>query len=305
MRKAKVTVPAVSTNLGPGVESLGLALGLHLNTTLIERGDTRIVIDTHGEGAGVLPPDCYHPVMYAAIRVFQKLEDSPLGLRIDVQNKIPLKSGLGAEAALTVAGLVGANNLMGSRLKQNELIAMGAELLGRPDGVIASMLGGLTISASGNGDFLYRRIDVESLRVVVVLPQVEDYDPATIGRPEEVALSDAVYNLGRQALVADALRTNDFDLLGKALDDRLLRPRISEHIPGFTQAIEAARESGAVAVTLSGEGPALLIFALYNHYRIAAAVQAVFDEHHVMSRAWTLPVDTQGVVITAAETLPG
>lgn len=303
MRKAKVTVPAVCTNLGPGVESLGLALGLHLNATLIERSDTRVVIDSHGEGASELTPDAYHPVMYAAIRVFQKLEDSPLGLRIDVENKIPLKSGLGAEAAMAVAGLVGANNLMGTPLQQNELIALGAELLDRPDGVIAALLGGLTISASGNGDFLYRRVDVGSLRVVIVLPEVEGYDPEVIGRPDEVALVDAVYNLGRQALVADALRTNDFDLLGKALDDRLLRPRMEAHIPALIPAIEAAKEAGAVAVTVSGEGPALLIFALYNHYRIADAVQAVFDEHDVMSRAWTLPVDTQGVVITAAETL--
>ncbi len=303
MRKAKVTVPAVSTNLGPGVQSLGLALGLHLTATLIERGDTRLVIESHGEGSADLTPDCYHPVMYAAIRVFQRLEDSPLGLRVDVQNMIPLNSGLGAEAAMTVAGLVGANNLMGTPLSRDNLIAMGAELMGRPDGVIAAMLGGLTLSAAGDGGGLYRRIDVEPLRVVVVVPQLDDYDPAVIPLPKTVALADAVYNLGRQVLVADALRTSDFELLGQAMDDRLLRPHLSAHIPGLAEAFEAARRAGAVAVTVSGEGPALLAFALYNHYKIADAIQSVFDRHDIMSRAWTLPVDTQGVVITAAETL--
>lgn len=306
MRKAKITVPAVSTNLGPGIESLALALGMHVTATLIERSDTRLVIESGGEGHALLPPDCEHPVMYAAVRVFQRLEDAPLGLRVNVRSAIPLQVGLGAEAAMTVAGLVGANSLMGTPLSRDELIAMGMEIIGRPDGVIAAMLGGLTISAADDGRALYRRIEMAAPpKVVVVVPEILDYDSAQPARSKTVALTDAIYNLGRAPLVTEALRAGDAGLLVQALDDRLLRPSFSKAITGFDAAVAAARTMGADGVTISGEGPALLIFARFNHRRIAAAVEAAFGRHGVSARSWTLPVDTQGVVVTAAETLPG
>ncbi len=304
MRKAKVTVPAVSTNLGPGVESLSLALALHVTATFVERSDTRLVIETVGEGSADLTPDCLHPVMYAAVRVFQRLEDAPLGLRLVVRNNIPLGAGLGAEAAMTVAGLVGANNLMDMALSRADLIAMGAEIVGRPDAVVAAMLGGLTLCGSGEQGVLHRRVEVGTIRVVVVVPQIAGGGAGAITAPEEVALADAVYNLGRLGLVVDALREGDFELLGRALDDRLLTPHVGKAIPGFEAAVKAAREAGAVGVSVCGRGPALLAFALYNHRRVASAMEAAFAVQGLAARSWTLAVDTQGVVVSAAETIP-
>ncbi|MBN1964959.1 MAG: homoserine kinase, partial [Anaerolineae bacterium] len=251
MRKAKVTVPAASTNLGPGIESLGLALNLYVTATFIERNDTRLVIDSSGEDIATLSPDCLHPVMYAAVRVFQRLENGPLGLRIHVENSIPLGVGLGGRAAMTVAGLIGANNLMDMPLGRDQLVALGTELLGHADGLVTAMLGGLTVSAAGGESVLYRRLELgKRPQVVVAVPRLPEYGPDRIVRPLIVDLPDAVHNLGRVALVVDALRTGDFDLLAQALDDRLLRAQFSKRIPGFDAAVYAAREAGAAAVTV-------------------------------------------------------
>lgn len=304
MRKARVTVPAVCTNLGPGIESLGLALGLHVSAAFVERSDSTLLIETHGEGGADLPADCYHPVMYAAVRVFQQVEDSPLGLRLDVRNAIPLNIGLGAEEAMTVAGLIGANNLMGMPLTRDDLIALGVEILGRADGLVAAMLGGLTIAARGGSGAVFQRVDVAPLKVLVVVPQLEHYDPEDLSLPETIAYADAVANIGRAELMVEALRGGDFRLLSQVLTDQVLDPYLGEHIPGYREAVDAALKSGALGVTISGNGPALLIFAAANHYRIADAVQSIFDSRDILSRVWTLLVDTQGVVVTAAEMHP-
>jgi homoserine kinase len=305
MRKARVTVPAVGTNLGPGINSLGLALGLHVSAAFVERGDTEFLVETQGEGAPDLSADCYHPVLRAAIRVFQQLEDAPLGLRVHVRNNIPLDAGLGADAAMTVAGLMGANSLMGMPLSRDELIRIGAELLGRADGLVAAMLGGLTISVAGEQGVVYQRIDVVPMKVLVIMPELADYADEDVALPQTIELQDALHNIGRQALLVEALRDGDYSLLSRVLSDRILEPLLARRIPGYKDAVDAARRAGALAVTLTGNGPALLVFSLANHYKIADAVQRVFDERDTLSRVWTLTVDTQGVVVTAAEMHPG
>lgn len=305
MRKVIVTVPAVSTNLGPGLGSLGLALGLHVTAAFLERNDTQLLVETHGEGGSDLSPDCYHPVMYAAVRVFQRVEDAPLGLRVDVRNRIPVDVGLGAEDAMTVAGLVGANNLLGMPLSREELVLLGGEILDRADGVAAAMLGGLVVTARTDQRPVFRRVNVPTFKVLLVTPQLDSYAEVVSALPDSVSFAAALKNLGRQALVVEALRSEDFELLGSVLMDDLLEPGLVRHIPAFAAARQAALDAGAVGVTISGRGPSLVVFATGNHYRIADAVQSVFDEQGVLSRVWTVPVDTQGVVVTAADLTPG
>lgn len=302
MRTAKISVPAVSANLGPGMQSVGLALALHVSVTLSERRDTRLLVDMRGEGSTQLPPDVNNPVIYAAVRVFQRMEDAPLGLHADIRNQIPLGVGLGSQHALTVAGLVGANVLMESPLSRDELITIGAELTGRPDSIVAAMLGGLTVTSRDEGRILARRMEVVPLKLIVVAPRILDYDPALQDVPVP-SIPAAVHNLGRVALLVDALRRGDFDLLAQTLDDQLLEPHLAGRIPGFNAAVQAAKAAGAVGVSISGDGPALLIFALYNHRVITSRVEAAFNEAGFDARSWVLAADTQGVVISAAESV--
>jgi homoserine kinase len=305
MRKAKVTVPAVATNLGPGVSSLALALGLHVTVRFVERTDSHLLVESHGTDVADLSPDCYHPVMYAAVRVFQQLEDGPSGLRVDVRNAIPMNCGLGAEAAMTVAGLVGANNLMGAPLDRDTILALGTEIVGRADGLVAAMLGGLTVSTPAeDGGLLYRRIDVDPFKFLVIVPDIDGYDPEAIPLPSSIELPAVLHNLGGQLLLTEALREKDFDLLKRVLSDHIIEPHLARRIPGYDDVVQAALQAGALGVSISGNGPALLVFTLYNHYKIADAIQQLFDRQNILSRVWTLTVDTQGVVVMAAETRP-
>ena len=125
MHKVNVSVPAVSTNIGPGLDVLGLALNLRNVVEMSLTYDDRLRVEVRGEGTGILPENVHNPVMAAAIRLFQALEQAPPGLNVVCANAIPLDAGLGARTALIVGGLVGANNLLGGPFQREVLHPVG------------------------------------------------------------------------------------------------------------------------------------------------------------------------------------
>jgi homoserine kinase len=303
MYRVKITLPATATNLGPGLNSLGLALGLYTTIEISKRNDETLLVETSGEGAGRYGTGLRHPVALALMRVFQKQERSVLGITVKVSNNIPLNSGLGAEAAFWVAGVIGANNLLGAMYSREEMLRIAAEISHWPDQTATTVLGGLTASMMRDDSLVYRQLGVTGLNVIVVLPELDDYS-AHISRvkPERIPLNDALYNLSRVPLLVDALRTGDIKLVAQALDDRLQVPYLKSHITGYDHVVETARRAGALGVTLSGDGPALIAFTENNHKQIATAMELAFENSGVKARSWILPIDRQGVVISAAGT---
>lgn len=302
MHKVNVSVPAVSTNIGPGLDVLGLALNLRNVVEMSLSNDDRLRVEVRGEGAGVLPENVHNPVMAAAIRLFQALEQAPAGLNVVCINAIPLNAGLGARASLIVGGLVAANNLLGSPFQREELIQIAASLTGDPAAVVTAMHGGLGVCAEGPEALLYRSIEIMPLRVVVALPLLPDYQPRLRDAlPRQAPLRDAIHNIGHTTLLIEALRSGDFRLLRHAVVDRLHEPYRRHFIPGYDAVVAAAEEAGAVAVTLCGAGPALVAFATFNHQSIESAMHGAFRSVGVEARTWSLGVDQQGVVISVVQ----
>ncbi|NWG17070.1 MAG: hypothetical protein HXY41_10580 [Chloroflexi bacterium] len=302
MRKIKITLPATITNLGPGLRSLGLAVGLYCTVEIVERRDETLLVETEGEGAGHYPIGLRHPVVLGVMRIFQQQERAPLGIGVRVDNHIPLDSGLGAETAFWVAGIIGANNLLGNPYPRSRILEMAALFSKQPDSAVTAILGGLTTSILEDKMLTYRSLPVTSMQVIVIMPELENYGgEARLGRPERVPVADALYNLSRVPLLVEALREGDLSLIARVMDDRLRLPYLKPHIPGYDHAIEMARRAGAVAVTPSGDGPALLVFAADNHRTIATTLEVAFENAGVQARSWVLPLDTQGVVVSVAQ----
>jgi homoserine kinase len=300
MRKVKITLPATVTNLGPGVHTLGLALGLYTTVEITERSDETLVVEPEGEGAGRYSIGLQHPVVLALMRVFQQLERAPLGLTVKITNQIPIASGLGAEAAFQVAGIVSANNLLGNTLSRAEVLEMAAHLSRRPEHTVATILGGLTASFVKSDTLIYRSFPVLTPKVVVVLPTLDNY-PHDAVTPERVSFDDAVHNLNRIPLLLQALGNGDLAEIGRLMDDRLLTPILRPYISGYDHVVEIARRVGAEAITISGTGPALVAFAVTGHKKLAEAMEAAFENVGVKARSWIVPVDTQGVVVSIAQ----
>jgi len=299
MYKVKITLPAAVTNLGPGLNSLGLALGLYTTVEISRRNDEALVVETEGEGAGRYGIGLRHPVALAMMRVFQKQERAVLGLTVKISNHIPIDSGLGAEAAFWVAGVIGANNMLGAVYNRVQILEITAQVSGMPTQTVTSILGGLTTSLLSGDALTYRALPTAGFMVIVALPELDSYDVTKV-KPERVPLYDALYNLSRTPLMVDALRGGDLKLLGQVLDDRLHVPYIKSHVTGYDHVVEMARRAGAQAVTLCGDGPAMMAFADNNHKKIATTMEVAFENAGVRARTWVVSVDTQGVVVSVA-----
>lgn len=302
MSKVKVTVPATATNIGPGLHVVGLALAMHTHIEMSPRADGELRITLTGEGDDVIPTDFHNPVLKTAIRVFQHFEQAPAGLNIHIESDIPWDSGLGAETALTVGALVAANNLVEGDLKRADIIRMAIELGMAPTHVTGALLGALSIcSEPEDGKIAFQNLDIVPLRVVVVVPYLPDYQGNQVGLPSLIALDDAVFNMGQTALMIEAMRTGNFELLASSMADRLHQPNYTAEIPGFEEAQAAALDSGAIALVVSGAGPALLAVAEDFHESIADAIVDAFAEQEIAADTYIVGVDRQGITVSITE----
>jgi homoserine kinase len=303
MRLVKVILPAAITNVGTGLHTLGLAVALHTTIRISERQDTILNVETSGDDAGRYSLGLRHPVVLGMSRIFQRLEKTVLGLNVSIENQIPAAMGIGVETAFIVAGIVAANNLFGNPFSRTELLQMAAKITNRPDQAVTTMLGGLTTSALQNDQLIYRSLPIAPLKVIITLPHLAGYGENILAAvPNRAPMRDALHNINRLPLLLDALRTGDFNLMGLTMDDALFAPYRLAHIPNFEDIVQVAKLNGASAVTLCGSGPALLTFAKENHPRISTAINRAFEDIGVKSTGWVLPVDTQGLVVSMAQT---
>ena len=262
-------------------------------------GGGGLVVEISGEGEGILRTDSGNLLVRSARMLFERSEQAfPAGLRICCKNAIPLGSGLGSSAAAIVAGLMGANAIMGNPYGQMDILRLAAEVEGHPDNACPAVLGGLIVAVMIGHRVVVRKIEITPLAAVVVVPDFDLPTPAArAALPKQVAMKDAVHNLGRSALVVEALRTGDLDLLGQMMDDRLHQPYRLKMIPGAAAALAAARQAGAAAAAISGAGPGIIAFGRGDMAPVGVAMQAAFESAGLATRGWALSTTSRGAYI--------
>jgi homoserine kinase len=282
----KVTVPATSANLGPGFDTLGVALDLRNTIEMSESGVGEVLIEIDGGGEALENPE-NNMVYLAAVKVFERLNYKPNGLFIKEYVEIPVARGMGSSAASIVGGLVAANALVEATgrkgLSREELLAMAVQIEGHPDNVTPAMVGGFTVSCMDEvRGPLYVRFDPPAgLDAVIVMPELPVTGKKTEKSrgvlPTEVSLKDAVYNLNRTALLVAALAQGRVDLLAVATQDRLHQPYRASLVPGLRSVFQAALDAGAKGVALSGAGPSVLAFVDQGAELVARAMEGAFQ----------------------------
>lgn len=282
VRRVRVSVPASVANLGPGFDALGLALDL-FNVVEVEPGGDDLRVEIVGEARDLARED--NLVLRAMEHGFALAGSALPPLRLRLTNRIPVGCGLGSSAAAIVAGLVAANALLGDPWPPEKLLALATELEGHPDNVAPALWGGLVVSCGGGDGVRWVRLEAPSeLQAVLVIPELRV--PTREARrvlPGSVPFQDAVFNVGRAALLVAALSSRRYDLLREAMRDRLHQPYRAPLVPGLEEALGAAERAGALGAALSGAGPGLLAFVVGDCRRVAEAVQAVLARHGVPS----------------------
>ncbi len=296
----RVRVPATTANLGPGFDCLGLALDLwnEIEFSLEGRG---LVVSTDGERGESLPTDETNMVAQAYLRACAEVGvPAPEGLRIRCHANVPLSSGLGSSSTAVVAGLLGANALLGRPLTRERILELAAEIEGHPDNVAAALLGGLTIVVQRGDKLLTKKIVVPEVHVALAVPDLSfSTRTARAGLPTEVSMKDAVFNLGRTPLVVEALRTGDYQLLSQVMEDRLHQTSRLKLIPGGRAAWVAAQRAGAAAVAISGSGPSLVAFVSLatDAATVARAMADAFAGVGVVARPMGLSASAGGASV--------
>lgn len=262
---ASVTVAASSANLGPGFDTLGLALGLY-DEVIVETTDSGLTVQVDGEGAGQVPLTADHLVVQGIQRALKAVDAAASGLVVRCRNAIPHQRGLGSSAAAAVGGLAVVNGLVAqldwTPLSRAELIQLGSEFEGHPDNAAAAVLGGAVVSwtdADSNPP-AYSAVPLRLHPDIHLFPAVPQERSSTAETrallPEQVSHCDARFNVSRAALLVVAL-TERPDLLLAATEDVLHQPQRSAAQPASAEYLRLLRQHGVAAV-LSGAGPAVI-----------------------------------------------
>jgi homoserine kinase len=258
-------VAASSANLGPGFDSVGLALGLYDEIT-VETTDAGLIVEVTGQGAGQVPTSPEHLVVTAIHRGLEAAGFRAAGLVVRCRNNIPHSRGLGSSAAAVVGGLAIAKALVAQMdsepLTIAQLIQLSGEFEGHPDNAAAAVLGGAVVSwtETATGTPGYAAVPLRlhpDIRLFPCIPEVRSSTAETrVLLPEHVTHEAARFNLSRAALLVVAL-TERPDLLMAATEDVLHQPQRAAAMPASAEYLRVLRSCGVPAV-LSGAGPAVL-----------------------------------------------
>mgnify|MGYP000725346889 CR=1 FL=1 len=295
-----VRVPASTTNLGPGFDALGLALALH-NRIEIDFAETPTVTVV-GEGAGRLPADPSNLAYRVAADLCEAAGRPRPTLALRLHNAVPVRRGLGSSSTAIVGALVAANALLGEPFSREELLRRAVAIEGHPDNVTPTLLGGFqVVTMIGDRPVHVRLPFPPELTAVVAIPDREiETEHARAVLPPTVPSDDAVFNVGRVALLLAALAARRWEWLGAAMEDRLHQPYRAPLLPGFAEAIAAARAAGADGACLSGSGSALLALTRREPAAVGEAMVAALARAGTRATWRALPCDEEGAVVESA-----
>ncbi|UQN15906.1 homoserine kinase [Gulosibacter sp. ACHW.36C] len=300
--RAHVRVPATSANLGPGFDTLGLALAIYDELEVEALAPGRYEFELSGVGADAVPRDERHLVIRAMQHAFEKLGFEMPGIRLRAVNSIPHGRGLGSSGAAIVSGVLAAAGLISDQrtVTAEEMLWLATDLEGHPDNVAPCLFGGLTIAWMDANEHAHSK-QLAVHRGVSVLVLVPDETMSTkVARslqPEHVPHADAIFNLSRSALMVAAMIQSP-ELLFDATEDRLHQTYRAAAMPKTKALIDALREEGLAAV-VSGAGPSVLVLCDDPGARLRAAEIAA-ARTDTSWRALMTAVDVQGATVDAA-----
>lgn len=295
----KVRVPATSANMGPGFDSLGVAVERY---NVYEFKETESGLSFKG-----IPDEFCNEenIIYKAMmKCFEKGNYKVKGLEINtITQDVPISRGLGSSSACIVGGLVGANAIMGNKFSKDEILQMAVEIEGHPDNVAPAVLGGMVVAIMDNGNVHYEKVDVKD--VVKFVPIIPDFRLSTSEArsvlPKEISMRDGVFNVSRSALMVAAMTSGNTKLLKYACQDKFHQNYRSKLIKGFDIVNKEAYDLGAVASYLSGAGPTIMAIIDKKTQNFGAKMKEFLDNNSLKWDVYELSIDKMGATIIEGE----
>ncbi len=289
--KVTVRVPATSANIGPGFDSLGIALSLY-NTfefTEKESGLSFSGCDKKYQNE--------HNLCYVAYKkVAEAAGKNVGGLHISLSCEVPVARGLGSSATLIAAGAVAANEILHCGFTRFQLVKICTPIEGHADNLAPAMLGGFTASMLHEGNLYTVNYTIsEKLKFFALIPDFETKtSTARAVLPKTYSRGDAVYNLSHVAVLIKALEIGSISLLTPALTDKIHQPYRTSLIHGFDEAKEVAKRAGAPIFFISGSGSTCMCISDKD---ISQALRENIQKLPHNWKVYPLSIDTHGAKI--------
>lgn len=301
MNQVTIRVPATTANLGVGFDCLGAALTManQFQFTLGET-DTRLKIIVEGESADKVATDENNLIYQSFVQLYQKIKQTPPNVKIVIKLGVPLSRGLGSSATAIVGGLLGANNLAGNPLSQEEVMAMAIAIEGHPDNVVPALLGNCQLSVA-DGD-RWQICSIPWHQAIIPVVAIPDFELSTAEArsvlPDLYHRQDAIFNISRMGLLLRALATNHEEWLRTALADKIHQPYRQKLIKGYDQLHQAAICAGAYGMVISGAGPTLLSLTNSNNLEpVIDSISQTWSKLGINAQVRSLSLDTVGAKI--------
>ena len=301
MRKPSVSVrvPATTANLGPGFDTLGVALKLHNHISMREVDDANVVERVDAMRGNTAALAMTREAMDA---FFRRSKIKPHGAQVEVKGEVPTTGGLGSSVTVRLGIVYALNELNNRPLSDAELLELATELEHHPDNAAPALFGGFVVSGIIDGTIRYRRFNVPgALKFVVAIPDFAvPTEKARALLPRQVPLTDAVENLKRVALITSVFATGDFALLRGLFEDRLHQPYRKKLIPMLDDVIRAGVDAGALAGWLSGSGSSIMCLTEQKDKAVAEAMGSVFARQRIQCETLVLTADNDGTRVRRA-----
>lgn len=283
----KIIVPATSANVGPGFDSVGIAVTRYLTIEVLEPADAWLI--EHDLGAGI-PTDEKNLLLSTALSIAPAIQPH----HIKMTSEVPLARGLGSSSSVIVAGIELANQLANLQLSDAEKLRIATEIEGHPDNVAPAIFGNMVIASYIGEDVQYVTADFPSCDLVAFVPsyQLKTSDSRNV-LPTEWSYKEAVAASSVANVAIAALLKGDLLMAGRSIESDHFHERYRQSlVKEFPQVKEVAHAHGAYVTYLSGAGPTIMNLLAPEH---TAAFVAALEELGLDGQIFQLKIDTFGV----------
>lgn len=290
----EIRVPATSANMGPGFDALGIAFKLYNTFTFEEIENGLEILGCDKEFCN--ESNLVYEVM---LKTFEKIDVQPKGIRITFHSNIPMSGGLGSSATCILAGIVAANKLGGDKLSKKEILEFACEIEGHPDNITPAYLGGMKTAIMEDGKVIFNDIDINNdIRFSALIPKLQLSTKESRGvLPKEIPFSNAVYNVGRVALLISSLITGNEEGIKAGCMDILHQKYRGPLIENYEEITSFVEGSSALGCFLSGAGPTIM--TMYKDFNIEYKrdIEEFLNKLTIKWNAIFLEVDRAGLII--------
>lgn len=294
----RIRVPATTANIGPGFDSLGMALNLYNEFIFEETAEGLEII-----GALDYEEDEDNLVYRSMVKTFATIGYKPKGMKITIETNIPVSRGLGSSSTCILGGILGANEMAGSPLSKDQVFTLATEIEGHPDNIAPALFGGFISSLMQDDHIYYNRIQMaQGLKFVAMIPDFTlSTKKARQVLPQSVSHKIAVENISRVSLLISALVNGRFDLLKPALKDSMHQPYRGKLVKGFDEVLDQSYEFGALGAYLSGAGPTIMAMIGEEDSGFKEKMKSSLDSMEYNWQVMDLELDLDGAKVVTSQ----